>query len=226
MSEKTYYPQIPGTVWWGVRNLLQLKPTANFDARLLATQLGVQEVAAKAYLKQLVSVGIIDENGRATDLANRWRHNETYLEAADGILQSVYPESLLLACPPGEIEREKVVSWFMMDGLGKGSAGNRAATYILLASREPQDATSSVSTPAKPEKPKKTTRTKPATAQAQKNSETSDKVVSSMPAEKAPQHSSAAFPLNVNLQIHISADASGDQIDQIFKSMRTYLYDN
>lgn len=226
MSERTYYPQIPVTVWWGVRKLLQLKPSANFDARLLATQLEVQEVAAKAYLKQLVSVGIIDDDGRATSLANKWRHNETYLEAADAILDSVYPESLLLACPPGEIEREKVVSWFMMDGLGKGSAGNRAATYILLASREPQGDSTSASSPSKSDKPLKAQRAKPNETESANETKSSEVIRSNKIDSNAPQQSSTAFPLNVNLQIHISADATGDQIDQIFKSMRTYLYDS
>jgi hypothetical protein len=32
--------------------------------------------------------------------------------------------------------------------------------------------------------------------------------------------------VNINLQIHISADASSDQIDQIFASMAKHLYKN
>jgi hypothetical protein len=34
------------------------------------------------------------------------------------------------------------------------------------------------------------------------------------------------IPLNVNVQIHISADASGEQIESIFSAMRRYLYDS
>ncbi|MCA0927520.1 hypothetical protein [Ruegeria profundi] len=216
-EEKVFYPQIPTNVWWGVRELLHLKPTAVFDERLLATQLGVQEAAAKAYLKQLVSVGVLDENGRATEIANKWRLDDTYKDAADEIVRSIYPESLLLACPPENIEREKVVNWFMMDGLGKGSAGNKAATYILLSKQEPQLAATSTVSGEKSEKPKraKKAQVKPAKA--------SDEVVYSQ--SKPTTTSQSAIPLNLNLQIHISADATSDQIDQIFKSMRNYLYD-
>jgi hypothetical protein len=37
--------------------------------------------------------------------------------------------------------------------------------------------------------------------------------------------SGEAFPLNVNVQIHISADAGTEQIESIFQAMRRYLYD-
>jgi hypothetical protein len=33
------------------------------------------------------------------------------------------------------------------------------------------------------------------------------------------------MPLNINVQIHISAEATGAQIESIFSAMRRYLYD-
>ena len=35
MADKTRYPQIPSTVWWGVRSILQRTPNATLDERLL-----------------------------------------------------------------------------------------------------------------------------------------------------------------------------------------------
>ena len=32
------------------------------------------------------------------------------------------------------------------------------------------------------------------------------------------------MPLNINVQIHISAEATGEQIESIFTAMRRYLY--
>jgi hypothetical protein len=41
---------------------------------------------------------------------------------------------------------------------------------------------------------------------------------------EAPRASSNGPDVNINLQIHISADASPDQIDHIFMSMAKHLY--
>ena len=53
MAESPGYPQIPSNVWWGLRALLKRRPTVKVDEMLLASDLGVQLVAAKQYLKEL-----------------------------------------------------------------------------------------------------------------------------------------------------------------------------
>ena len=73
MAEKNRYPQIPSTVWWGVRSIIQRTPNATIDERLLGVQLGVQEVAAKAYIGELRSVGILTDEYKVTPLAHKWR---------------------------------------------------------------------------------------------------------------------------------------------------------
>lgn len=214
-GEKKNYPQIPASVWWGVRAFLQTKPTATFDEKLLATSFSVQKSAANTYLKQLQFVGLLDENGKATDIAQKWRMDSTYKEAAGEILENTYPESLRNVCPPEQFDRDKAIDWFMLEGLGKGSAGNKAATYALLSSLEPQSPSSA-----------------PAKSRAQSKSKQANLISSLSKSSEKPQKTSstspngfAGIPLNVNVQVHISADATSQQIDQIFKSMRKHLYD-
>lgn len=77
MAEKDRYPQIPSTVWWGVRAIFQRSPNVTIDERLLAVQLKVQAAAARAYITELRAVGIINEDGKATPLALKWRLDET-----------------------------------------------------------------------------------------------------------------------------------------------------
>ena len=62
MADKLSYPQIPSTVWWGVRNLLQRSPNATIDERALGVELNVQEVAARQYVVELKRVGILKGN--------------------------------------------------------------------------------------------------------------------------------------------------------------------
>lgn len=230
MAEKNRYPQIPSTVWWGVRAILQRTPSATINERLLAIELKVQETAAKAYILELKSVEIINEDGKATPLALKWRMDGTYAEAVDEILAKVYPEELLQIAPPGAADRQKVVSWFQHEGLGQGAAGNKAATYLLLSSPTPNEAPSRTNgravqgeTPARRRLPTQP-RNKPEPASI--STGTLDPEGSRNQNETAKTKGPPeTFPLNVNVQIHISADAGTEQIESIFKAMRRYLYD-
>src|SRR3546814_264419 len=151
MADKNRYPQIPSTVWWGVRSILQRSPSTTIDERMLGVQLGVQEAAARAYLNELRSVGIITDEGKATPLAQKWRLDESYPDAVAQLIQENYPEGLIHVAPPGEGERQKIVSWFQHEGLGQGAAGNKAATYLLLSSPTPNEAPRATSKAAQSE---------------------------------------------------------------------------
>lgn len=219
MADKNSFPQIPSTVWWGVRAILQRTPNATIDDRYLGTHLDVQDAAARQYVAELKRVGILTDEGKATPVANRWRHDESYWESAQEILRAVYPESLIQVAPPGDADRQKIISWFTREGLGTGTANNKAATYLLIGSRTPNEAPPRSSAGEK----KKTVASTKATSQKSPKplvTEGGDSSKGSSP----PRFE--AVPLNINVQIHISADASAEQIESIFGAMRRYLYDN
>jgi hypothetical protein len=229
MAEKNRYPQIPSTVWWGVRSILQRTPNATIDERLLGVQLGVQEAAARQYITELKGVGILTDEGKATAVAQRWRLDESYTEAVKELVASTYPEGLLHVAPPGDADRQKIVSWFQREGLGQGAAGNKAATYLLVSSPTPNEAPSRGGTQIGREGGRKGT-TKPKGAAAPKQKTSSSRGVANIGnAGSGSSRSIAplpdAFPLYVNVQIHISADAGSEQIEPIFSAMRRYLYD-
>lgn len=228
MADKNRYPQIPSTVWWGVRSIINRTPNATIDERLLGVQLGVQEVAAKAYISELRHVGIVTDEGKATPLAQRWRLDESYAEAVNDLIRSAYPEGLIHVAPPGDADRQKVVSWFQREGLGQGSARNKAATYLLLSSQTPNEAPKTTPKAAQTDD---SARIRPMRRQASGGRTTSAlddqaKREGSGVSRSAPESRGLeAFPLNVNIQIHISADAGTEQIESIFQAMRRYLYD-
>jgi len=218
MAEQIF-PQIPSTVWWGVRQMLQRSPKAKLDETMLGANLGVQTPAAKQYLGELRRVGIIDEEGRATDLANQWRMDDTYPDAVEAIARVSYPEGLVTISPPSSPDRQKVVNWFMRQGLGEGSAKNKAATYLLVTNPVPNGAAPPVAQEGKRtsgqravERSTKESTTRPKTSEKPKRDSSEDRAA-------AP----GAIPLNLNVQIHISADASSEQIETIFSAMRKYL---
>ena len=219
MAEKNRYPQIPSTVWWGVRAILQRSPNTIIDDRALSAQLNVQGVAAKQYISEMQSVGILDDDYRATELALRWRLDGNYQQAKDELVASIYPESLL-ALALSTADRQKAVTWFMHDGLGVGAAKNKAATYFLLSTPDPN------------ESPARTQPAKASGTTSQKGTSNGSPVRKNKvdPGSRPDSTSRRAgntgeIPLNLNLQIHISADASTEQIDAVFSAMRRYLYD-
>lgn len=230
MADKIRYPQIPSTVWWGVRSILQKTPSATVDERLLGVQLGVQEAAARAYIIELKNVGILTDEGKATPTAQKWRLDDSYAEAVAQIVGDIYPEGLIHIAPPGDADRQKVVSWFQREGLGQGAAGNKAATYLLVSSPSPNEAPrSNVSRAAQPEGASRTRASGRSTGDTKNGGIVANERPArrgngdrpANPARKGPD----SFPLNVNVQIHISADAGSEQIESIFQAMRRYLYD-
>ncbi len=229
MADKNRYPQIPSTVWWGVRAILNRTPNATIDERLLGVQLGVQEAAAKAYINELRHVGIVTDEGKATPLAQRWRLDESYGDAVSELVEKTYPEGLVHIAPPGDAERQKVVSWFQREGLGQGAAGNKAATYLLLSSPTPNEAPKATAKAGQGESP---ARARPARRQSNNGGRASEvtetpnsREVGSGAKNPPAGRGGETFPLNVNVQIHISADAGTEQIESIFQAMRRYLYD-
>lgn len=224
MADKNRFPQIPSTVWWGVRNILQRSPNVTIDERLLGVELNVQPAAAKQYVVELRSVGILNEENKATPLASRWRLDDTYHEAVGEIIAATYPQGLRDVSSPQDGDRKKAKSWFMQEGLGEGAAGNKAATYFLIGSEQPGDAPARSIGQARGEGTRKAQAKQPAgkgsserPVQEEVRQESVHKVV--------PQMKNSVMPLNVNVQIHISAEAGTEQIDAIFAAMRRYLYE-
>ena len=228
---RTRYPQLPSTVWWGVRSLLQRTPNATVDERLLGVQLEVQEAAARQYIAELKAAGILNDDGKATPLAQRWRLDETYPDAVKELVAATYPEGLLQAAPPGDANRLKVVNWFMLEGLGKGAAGNKAATYLLVSSPTPNEAPARSAT--QPAREGADTGTRKQRAASRPRAVPSVQLPAGRATDtgggsRAPNRNppgSENFPLYVNVQIHISADAGSEQIELIFSAMRKYLHD-
>jgi hypothetical protein len=228
VSDKNRYPQIPATVWWGVRAILNKTPSAVLDDRFLAIQLGVQEVAARQYITELTAVGLLNEDKKATPLALEWRLDSSYSDAVEKLVANVYPQALRDLAPHAEGDRQKATSFFMREGFGQGAAGNKAATYFLIGAANPNES------PVRPtqSRPAKTDGDASGTGAKGTRSPRNASPRVNAAGAKGTQTSrvrgtpdSNAIPLNVNVQIHISADAGTEQIEAIFSAMRRYLYD-
>ncbi|MBL8549773.1 MAG: DUF5343 domain-containing protein [Hyphomonadaceae bacterium] len=210
--EKRPFPQLPATVWWGLREKFKRSIPSAVTETFLSVELTVQPAAAKAYLTELKRLGLIDDDGKPRDVAKKWRMDETYREASDELLRAAYPAELIDTAPPSEGDREKAVRWFMTVGdLGEGAARNKAATYFMIGGTEPPD-----------ELPK--ARASGSVERSRRSSEGSGTLpVAGGRGSNTSSEKAQMPPLNVNVQIHISADAGNDQIESIFANMKKYL---
>lgn len=173
----------------------------------------------------LKELGLVDEAGKPTKLAERWRHDDDYAAVCHEIRASVYPNDLVEAFPdPDTTRRDAIKSWFMKVGrVGESAARMYTDTYLLLSEADPTKneikAAAAATSVASSGRPKKNV---PVTARR---------------APRAPDIQPPAPPpasdtsiahrrqpaLHIDVQVHIAPDTPSEQIDRIFESMAKHL---
>jgi len=183
---------------------------------------GVPEKASSSWLKlvgftssndrTLIGVfkfiGFIDDKGSPTKLWHDYRGNNSQQILALGIKQG-YAELFKVYADAHQRNSEDLENFFRTkSSAGSQSISRTVRTFQILCGFA--DFTGEVSTRAKSEKTLKPT---------QKKTENHQQPHVGI----APQISPS---LHIDVQIHISPDASAEQIDQIFASMEKHLFKN
>lgn len=221
-DKKKTYPMLPVQHWWNLRDKFKQSIPGVVTDSYLATALDMQPESARVNIKPyLRDIGIIDDEGKTTPLAREWRDDQHYIEVCKKIIDAVYPDELKSAVPNPSEDRAAVERWFSLN-TGNGLRANQrmAAFYITLAeadaSKRPEK------NHKKETKPRKEKDVKPAVKiepQKEVKKDTPPKV------EKKDANTSSLLPsININLEIHISSDATPDQIEKIFESMAKHIY--
>ncbi len=166
-------------------------------------------------------LGVIDQDGGLTSRGNKWRGDASYGEACQEILDEVYPPELTsFTDAGGTTDRSKVTTWFQHQGLGLSNARQIAATYAMIADKKLPEAVQPDT--AKTRRP---TSAKKAQPKVVKQGPGESTVVERADPPKPPENPPATgASIHLDIQIHIPADASADQIDRIFASMAKHLY--
>jgi hypothetical protein len=228
MAEKESYPTIPAKQWWGIRNKFKQSIPPNVTQGYLAAALSMGEDSARTnILPALRAMKIIDQDGKPLERAKQWRDDEQYSSVCDEIRQEIYPSELVHALTPPSPNREAVERWIAnKTGAGESAAGKMASLYLLLCEADPkagQDVTNVNS--GKPTQ--KASKHKPAfaTATPKSTNENAANISENIQihAPKAVSISKPVSSLHIDIQIHIAADSSNAQIDQIFASMAKHL---
>jgi len=227
----TSFPMVADSSWWKLRNLFKRKVPAIVTPTYLSTALSMGEASANANLiGPFKKIGIIDKEGKPTDLAYDWRDDHKYRTVCEALLESCYPQELkdLFHSPDADIQRLK--NWFMSQTrCGEPTAQKYARFYLLLLKADLNEA--EVATSNKEQKTKatkapekiKAQRVTPAISQQEKVFTSPDVSVSTPVV--VPKILSNSPELHINIQLHISPESSTEQIDKIFESMAKHLKD-
>jgi hypothetical protein len=224
VEKKNSYPILPLANWWALRNKFKQSIPSVVSPGFVAAVLNMKEKSARGnIINHLVDMGIIDQDGKPLERANKWRDDQHYPEVCKEILNEVYPKELLEALPGPSLDRVAVKRWFAVNtGLGEVAVGRMAAFYELLISADPSD--SQVISSKKNVSPKSTV--KPHGRVTANLPASTKQSITTQQSKNQIDKPFAQPTIHLDIQIHISPDMTAEQIDLIFASMAKHLYKN
>lgn len=236
-DEKKRYPVISTKHWHSVRRKFRSALPKEVTTSYLASLLNMTPDSARAnVLAGLKLAGIVDQDNKPTERANRWRDDAQYPQVCEEIRQEVYDQELLDLAHDTSADRGSVQKWFANRAkVGEDASRKFASFYLMLLKADLSDETEG-STPTRVvgnQKTKPRLASKPTAKSSTENDTSSSNDVDSkipspelQPARFVSVEQSRRQPsLHINIQIHISSDSSAEQIDQIFASMAKHLRD-
>jgi len=227
------FPKIADSSWWKLRDLFKRKVPAIVTPTYLATALSMNEASARSNLiGPFKKIGIIDDDGKPTDLAYDWRDDHKYAAVCETLIKTYYPQELKDLFHSSDADMQKLTNWIMSHTrCGEPAAKMYARFYLLLLKADPKAAEIAINskepkakTTKTPEKNKALLVT-PATSQQQEVVLQNPTIVAPAQTSVVPRMLNNSPELHINIQLHISPESSTEQIDKIFESMSKHLKD-
>lgn len=225
MSDKQFFPMMSETSWWALRQQFKKTIPTVVSISYLKSLLGLtSDQSARNILSPLKQMKIIDEEGKPLPRANDWRNDDKYSQVCKDILIEVYPSELLDLFPDENVDNTSVKNWFMdVCAIGASGASKTAATFCLLKKGKIKD----MSEKSETKKSQKGSTVKKEALQRQDISTNPVASQQSIALQAEPlnvQSNNIVPSVHIDLQIHISPEASTEQIDTIFASIAKHLY--
>jgi hypothetical protein len=219
------FPMLPPAHWWSLRDKFKTSIPGEVSDNYIATVLKMQLMSARTnVLPFLRTIGLIDENNKTNiEMAKAWRDDDHYADVCRQIRERIYPEELMAAVSAPSKDRSAAERWFAHNtGKGTSAVGRMAQFYTVLMeadiSKKPEH---KVKLPAQP-------KSKPKAQQKPKSLNIHDRKPGNLSPYSGSESKVGESPkspgISINLQIHISADSTPDQIDKIFESMAKHIY--
>lgn len=216
-ESKRSYPLMPVRHWWSLREQFKRSIPSRIDESYLASVLDMSERSARNnILPSLRTIGLVADDRKPSNRAVRWRDDHHYAEVCEEIRDEVYPDQLLDVAPTPD-DRPAAERWFATTtGAGRSAVQKMASLYATIVEADP-----SKSVTAPPPTPRQ--KTKPAKQSAMATNDEDKKPPPPRQRDNSPQTPQKRPEFHLNVQIHISADASANQIERIFESMARHM---
>lgn len=221
VDKKSGYPTIPEANWLALRGKLKQKVPTEINISYLASALTMSESSAGAnVLPALRSFGLLDKDGKPSELAFDWRDDSKYKNVCEKIIKSTYPQELQDLYHDSSTTLDGLKDWFMRSAkVGDSAAKKFARTYLMLLKADLTKVKESVNLNRKD----KTSAAK-AVKPAKGISKSAKNITGVTAADEDVDLPSTFNPnLHIDIQIHISPESNADQIDKIFESMAKHL---
>jgi hypothetical protein len=219
-EKKPSYPMLPAAAWWKLRDKFKQSIPGVVTDNYLATTLNTQARSARVnILPYLKAIGLIEEDGKTNqELAKAWRDDAQYAEVCKNLKERLYPNDLIAAVHNPSEERSAVERWFAnKTGTGISAVSKMAAFYIILS-----EADVSKQMEKKAQKEPSVRKQKSISQKIDTKEPEVKKRDIEIESTSTPQ---AILPtMHINIEIHISSDATPDQIDKMFESMAKHIY--
>lgn len=149
------FPKVSNTAWRTLRSRVSSAPSTKLTPTGVAAILGLASpVSARSnVVAPLRRLGLIDDDGSLTSLGQKWRVNSTYPQACEEIIKEIYPEELSsLTGEDGKPDLGQVKTWFSHKGFGNSNASQMAGTFVMIAVKDPLEASPGDQQPAQGKK--------------------------------------------------------------------------
>jgi hypothetical protein len=240
------YPAIPRETWWRLRKQFKSKGAPKPWNEEYLVNIGVRTSlpSARNVVRPFKRMRFFTDDGKATDRYWDWLDDAKYHEVCQQILQESYPSSVVNTfASTDDDERKRLEGWFQRNQEVKPSVASQYAGFYMLLLKgdvSEQDEVPSQKPAAAPIAnggSKRNSRPRTRESEVRSSASNSNEVHASGALDTSDRHEEDHYhstprretrhiepSLNINIQIHIPAEASSQQIDQIFESMGKHLY--
>jgi hypothetical protein len=214
-KEKMLLPIIPSRAWFALREKFKQSIPSKVDADYIASILSIsKQSATNNILPALRKTGIIGDDGTPTEKARRWRDDSQYGILCNELLKEIYPNELISMSNNPDKDKEQLKSWLKSKtGIGESAAGKIIQFYVTLYSGNIQPQEEQAANKSRPRITKK--------KQVPPGNSSPD-----VPSDKLESKISVSPSININLQIHFSADMPDSKIDKIMDGLEKLIRRN
>ena len=215
---KESFPKMPESKWWAIRERFKKTIPPVVDGAYISSLLDIKVRSAQTnIIPPLKQTGIIDDEGKPTPRANEWRDDASYPKVCKEIIKEVYPDDLSGSFSSPDSERSEIKRWFATKTGGGDTLTNMlTAFYTMLLEADPSKSKDALSTTPKKKRAKRTKTKDKKDKKKPDGTDTGEPNTHTIPLKNAPS-------IHLDVQIHISPEASPEQIDKIFASMSKHL---